>query len=234
MQHPGDIVITGAGGTIGSILLPVLAEEASVVGIDIADAPDRSWIIRGDVSDREVLRRHLKRDGTVIHLASGVHRGWEGLVEVDMLGTKHLLDSAAKAGVARVILASSNHIAGGFELDYFRRGIAPGLGAVPPLPVVDPTAPFRPDSDYGTAKAFVEAYGRFIAETTATSVSCLRIGTVAPIDDPEAYATSPQFSHIPGGVEGVTRRLQATWLYHDDLVRIIREELVAADRKSVV
>ncbi len=185
--------------------------------------------VRGDVGDRELLRRCLEPGGAVVHLATGVSRGWEGLLAVDMLGTRNVLDAAAQIGVRRVILASTNHVVGGFELDYFRRGLVPGPGTDAANILVRPTDPIRPDSEYGAAKAFGEGYGRFIAETTETAVTCLRIGTVAPVDDPAAYATSPGFAHIPGGAEGTGRRLRATWLYHADLLRIVREELAASD-----
>jgi nucleoside-diphosphate-sugar epimerase len=231
-QHRGDILITGAAGTIGSILAPALSDELIVTGLDVLDAgtPSNGWrTVRGDVGDRELLQRCLQPGGAVVHLVTGASRGWEGLLAVDVLGTKGLLDAAAQIGVRRVILASTNHVVGGFELDFFRRGVAPGLGTGAPDLVVRPTDPIRPDSEYGAAKAFGEAYGRFIAETTQTAVSCLRIGTVAPVDDPAAYARSPEFDHIPGGAEGVGRRLRATWLYHADLLRIVREELAATD-----
>lgn len=220
-------------GTIGAILAPALSDDLIVTGLDVVDVGtgSRAWrAVRGDVGDRNLLRRYLQPGGAVLHLATGASGGWEGLLAVDLLGTKGLLDVAAQIGARRVILASTNHVVGGFELDYFRRGVAPGLGTIETDLVIRPTDPIRPDSEYGAAKAFGEAYGRFIAEATETAVSCLRIGTVAPIDDPSAYATSPEFAHIPGGGEGVGRRLRATWLYHADLLRIVREELAASDR----
>jgi nucleoside-diphosphate-sugar epimerase len=231
-QHWGDILITGAAGTIGSILAPALSEDGHVICLDVVEPSPGSpaWRgVRGDVCDRELLRRCLEPGGAVVHLATGVSRGWEGLLAVDMLGTRNVLDAAAQVGIRRVILASTNHVVGGFELDYFRRGLAPGPGTDAGNIVVRPTDPIRPDGEYGAAKAFGEAYGRFIAETTETAVTCLRIGTVAPVDDPAAYATSPEFAHIPGGAEGTGRRLRATWLYHADLLRIVREELAASD-----
>jgi nucleoside-diphosphate-sugar epimerase len=231
-QHGGDILITGAAGTIGGVLAPALSDHLLVTGLDVVDVgtASRGWqTIPGDVGDRELLRRYLQPGGAVVHLATGASGGWEGLLAVDLLGTKSVLDVAALVGTRRVILASTNHVVGGFELDYFRRGVAPGLGTVE-ADLVRPTDPIRPDSEYGAAKAFGEAYGRFIAETSETAVSCLRIGTVAPVDDPAAYAISPNFAHIPGGAEGVGRRLRATWLYHADLLRIVREELAASDQ----
>jgi nucleoside-diphosphate-sugar epimerase len=230
--HRDSILITGAAGTIGSILAGALSGDGDVTGLDLADADGDSagWrFVRGDVGDRDLLERSLESPDVVIHLATGATRGWDGLLDVEIRATKQLLDLAALAGIRRVILASTNHVAGGFELDYFRRGLSSG-NREPGAVLVEPTDPIRPDSPYGAAKAFGEAYGRFIAETSATAVSCLRIGTVAPLDDPAAYATSPKFAFIPGGPEGVERRLRATWLTHPDLIRLVHEELAAADR----
>jgi uronate dehydrogenase len=232
MRHRRNILITGAAGTIGSILVPALSKDYDVVGVDVAEPGARSegWrFVDGDVCDSGLLERLLEANDFVVHLATGAREGWNGLLSVDVRATKDLFDLAARAGSRRVVFASTNHVAGGFELDYFRRGVSSGErgphdGAIPP------TDPIRPDSDYGAAKAFGEAYGRFIAETTDTAVSCLRIGTVAPVDDPDAYATSPEFAHIPGGARGVALRLRATWLSHQDLIRVLQEELSADDR----
>ena len=232
MRHRPNILITGAAGTIGSIIAPALAVDHDVVGLDIAelDGDPVAWsLLHGDVSDAGLLARSLEANDVVVHLATGAPRGWEGLVSVDIRATKQLFDLAAQAGSRRIVFASTNHVVGGFELDSFRRGVSSGERGSRDRSVL-PTDPVRPDGDYGAAKAFGEAYGRFIAETTETAVSCLRIGTVAPIDDPNAYATSPEFAHIPGGPGGVSLRLHATWLSHSDLTRLVLEELSAKDR----
>ena len=232
MQHRQTILITGAAGTIGSILAPALSKDHEVVGVDVTEPGTRAsgWrFVQGDVRDAGLLERLLQGSDSVLHLATGAPGGWDGLLSVDIRATKDLFDLAARAGSRRVVFASTNHVAGGLELDYFRRGISSGERE-PQDGVIGPTDPIRPDSDYGAAKAFGEAYGRFIAETTDTAVSCLRIGTVAPIDDPGAYGSSQEFAHIPGGARGVALRLRATWLSHPDLIRLVHEELSAGDR----
>jgi uronate dehydrogenase len=219
------VVIAGAAGTIGTILLPGLAGAYSVGGFDAAvDPGSQSRIAHGDVRDGQFLERALRNAAVVVHLATGVRQAWDGLLSVDILGTKALLDAASTTGARRVIIASSNHVSGGFELDRFRGRVPPGGKAL------DVSEPVRPDSEYGAAKAFAEAYGRFVAETTDLAVSCLRIGTVAPVDHPAAYRSIEQFGYIPGGPEAAERRLSATWLYHHDLLRIVREEIEATDR----
>ena len=203
-----------------------------MLGFDAAvpDWTEPAALVAGDVRDRALLQKLIRPSSLVIHLATGQRDGWDGLLAVDMLATKLLLDTAVAGRARRVVIASSNHVVGGFELDFCSRGTAPGLGITSPRDAVEPTDPIRPDSEYGAAKAFAEAYGRYVAETTALKVSCLRIGTVAHPDDPSAHAESPGFRQIPGGREGVERRLRATWLYHDDLVRILREEIDADER----
>jgi uronate dehydrogenase len=232
MEHRLNILITGAAGTIGRILAPALSKDHDVVGVDVAEPPGRAegWrLIQGDLRDARLLERLMEGNDCVVHLATGAPDGWGGLLSIDILATKELFDLAGRAGSRRVVFASTNHVAGGLELDYFRRGKSSGERE-PQAAAILPTDPIRPDSAYGAAKAFGEAYGRFIAETTNTAVSCLRIGTVAPIDDPGAYASSSEFAHIPGGPRGVALRLRATWLSHPDLIQLVQEELSADDR----
>jgi NAD+ dependent glucose-6-phosphate dehydrogenase len=211
---------------IGQILAPRLCEIAEVIALDISDQPQppRGRAVKGSVTDRALLDNLSDGARATLHLATGASRGWEGLCEVDIRGTKAVIDAAVEAGIARVIYASSNHVVGGHERDAFRRG-EPLTGT--PL---SPHAPPRPDSEYGAAKLFGEGYGRFVAENSSTAVSCLRIGTVRPTDDPTEYLGDPAFSAIPRGDDGRLKRLRKTWLRHEDLWRIVSAELVATER----
>lgn len=70
-------------------------------------------------------------------------------------------------------------------------------------PVSAETAP-KPDTYYGVSKAFGEALGRMFHDKFGLKFACLRIGTVNPADRPE------------------NQRHLATWLSHDDTVRLVR------------
>jgi nucleoside-diphosphate-sugar epimerase len=147
------------------------------------------------------------------------------LLEVDIVGTRTVLDAAAAAGVRRVVLASTNHVAGGIELDAVRGARPSGNGGL---------AVVRPDSPYGAAKAFGEAYGRFISESTTTAVSCLRIGSVRPdgAAPPEVAPdeVAPYWPRELLAPDALAARLERTRLRGEDLISIVDEELEARDR----
>jgi uncharacterized protein YbjT (DUF2867 family) len=179
------------------------------------------------LTDSDAVREFAEGATLILHLATGAPEGWAGLLEVDITGSREVFEAGRDAGVRRIIYASSNHVNGGTELDHFRMKRPTGNEQVAPEDMP------RPDSPYGAAKAFAEAYGRYIAETSDTKVSCLRIGTVRPVDDPAAYADHEDFTHVPGGREGRLRRLRSTWLSHPDLRRIVDEEVEANEQFRV-
>ena len=231
-QARAAVAVTGAGGLIGGVLVPHLARRFAVRALDVRPLPAAPGVvtIRGSVTDGDLLTRLFAQCRFVIHLATGAARGWEGLLEVDIVGTRTVIDRAEAAGVRRVLLASTNHVAGEIELDGARG--RPAAGSAP----VDAV---RPDSPYGAAKAFGEAYARFIAETTVMCVSCLRIGSVRSEpelrdDSPPAEAASPSLvGHWPPELltpAALARRLRRTWLSHADLIRIVDEELASTER----
>lgn len=155
----------------------------------------------------------------IIHLATGAADGWQSLQAVDIDATRTLLDAVRSVtDVRRVVLASTNHTAGGVERDLLQ-----GHPTIRPYRVDDPP---RPDSEYAVANVAMEVYARFAAEVYGTCVSCLRIGTVRRSDNPRAYVNAPEFRYL-GDADRVAARLQATWLKHADLCRIVDEELAA-------
>ena len=77
-----------------------------------------------------------------------------------------MFEAARRAGVERVVLASSNHAVGFTPV--------PSAGAELPA-----DTPPRPDTLYGVSKVFGEALGRYYVERYGLRVACLRIGTFA-------------------------------------------------------
>jgi nucleoside-diphosphate-sugar epimerase len=216
-----SILLIGGAGVVGQVIRSRL--PATFVVLDLQERMDRlpyeRWIT-GSVSDPYVVSQAVEGVDAIVHLATGAS-DWEGLLQADMLGLKSVGEAAVAAGVPRLVYASTNHTVGMVE----REAHAHGKGL--PYPV---DAPVRPDSLYGVAKSFGEALCRYFAETTPLSTSCLRIGTVRLDDDPDTCAKEPYFDYVPGGRSAVQQRLKRTWLYHDDLVRILDEELDASDK----
>jgi nucleoside-diphosphate-sugar epimerase len=217
------VLLTGAAGVVATALARALSSDHTLIALDLDPVREpEHWAETHKISvgDRDAVQ-HLMRDvDFALHLAHGAYTGWEGLREVDIDGTRNVLDGALAGTCRRVILASSNHVGGWNELDHL-------AGLPTPLPV-EPSDPPRPDGLYGVAKAAMEALGRAAAECNDLPVSVLRIGTCRVDDDLDKAAHEPGFAYI-GDTDAVRRRLNRTWLSHPDLVRIVREELTAPE-----
>ena len=110
------LLVTGATGFLGGALVPLLVRAGHEVRVlargDAAEAEAAGCeIVRGDVRDADVVRRALAgRDG-LYHLAGLVSRDPRDahkMYELHVSGTRVLLAEAERAGLQRVILASSS------------------------------------------------------------------------------------------------------------------------------
>ncbi|MEZ5180347.1 MAG: NAD(P)-dependent oxidoreductase [Acidimicrobiales bacterium] len=105
---PTRVAITGGAGFIGRALGErYRALGAEVVAIDVrSDDPD---VVVGDTSVPGAWQGAFDGAEVVVHTAalvsntSGLQRAWE----VNVLGTRHVLDAAVRAGVRRVVHLSS-------------------------------------------------------------------------------------------------------------------------------
>lgn len=198
------VLITGAGGLIGSILWHGLGGEHSLSGIDLRGDRARG-IRRADVRKGRSLRRVFGEVDAVVDLATGskLDLPWDR-VEGDIGGRVNLLEAARQHGVRRYVFASSNHVTGLYEQDPPYASIVAGeYDGVEraSIPLISTDWPIRPDSPYGVGKAFGEAAARFYAEQHGISCICLRIGTVLAEDRPKHarhYATLLSHADLVG------------------------------------
>ena len=110
-------LVTGATGFLGSHLLRRLASRGDDLRITVREASDTSPIddldverVRCDVLDRRAVRRALKGADRVFHVAGvmSVHpRDAERVFEVNVGGTRTVLEECLRAGVERVVYTSS-------------------------------------------------------------------------------------------------------------------------------
>jgi nucleoside-diphosphate-sugar epimerase len=202
-----DVLVTGAGGLIGGIVMEALSDSYRLHGLDVRRRPNVEH-----VRDMTKLRRVQSAfDGmsAVIDLAAdaSTSASWKSVARNNIPATVNAFEAARRAGVRRVIFASSNHVVGMYERDEPYASIVAGTydGLDPStVPRLDPEAPIRPDGPYGVGKAFGEAVGRFYADAHGLSVICLRIGTVNVRNGP---TNARQF---------------ATLLTHRDLAHLVR------------
>lgn len=208
------MLVTGAAGLIGGIVLEGLSDQYAVHGLDRVKGPRVDWV--GDMAKRRTIERAFHGMSAVVDLAahSSATAPWSAVLKNNIPATLNALEAAREAGVERVVFASSNHVVGMYEHDEPYASIVAGeYERLDPdeAPRLTKDVPIRPDGPYGVGKAFGEAAARYAAETYGLSVICLRIGTVNRADRP----TGP--------------RHYATLLTHRDLVHLVGCCLAAPD-----
>jgi uronate dehydrogenase len=163
------VLLTGAAGRIGTVLRRGLPERGwSVRGLDVAPAPEErfgeEWVA-ADVTDLGAVTDAAAGTSAIVHMAgiSG-ESTWRAVSVANIEGTYAVLEAARRAGVPRVVLASSNHATG------FTTRPAEGL-------LREADAPPRPDTYYGVTKVAMEALGSLYADRYGLDVVCLRIGS---------------------------------------------------------
>jgi len=111
------ILLTGASGTVGKALLPLLMEAGEPVRVLARDprrlGRNRAYVqlALGDLralGDPRVSRQALRGVDTVIHLAASIRdEPADSVEEVNGLGTARLLGAAEAAGVRRFVFFSA-------------------------------------------------------------------------------------------------------------------------------
>ena len=110
------LLVTGATGFLGGALVPLLVRAGHEVRVLArGNAPEAEAagceIVRGDVRDADSVRRALAGREGLYHLAGLVSRDPRDahkMYELHVSGTRVLLAEAERAGLQRVILASSS------------------------------------------------------------------------------------------------------------------------------
>jgi uronate dehydrogenase len=166
------VLITGAAGRIGTWLRGGLPERGWATRcLDVVPVPDErpgEEQVVADVTDLAAMVDATQGVDAVVHLAGVVGEStWSAISHANIEGTYAVLEAARRAGVRRVVLASSNHATG------FTQRPAEGL-------LREDDAPPRPDTYYGVAKVTMEALGSLYADRYGMDVVCLRIGSAFP------------------------------------------------------
>ncbi|WP_007024791.1 NAD-dependent epimerase/dehydratase family protein [Saccharomonospora iraqiensis] len=169
--RPDRIALTGAAGSLATDVLPGLTDLGHhVVGVDRKPATDTAAAVCQDwahceITDIDALVTAFTGSDAVVHLAGiPLEADWETVSRVNIDGTQAVLEAARRAGVPRVVLASSIHAVGYVAI--------PADGGTVPDDV-----PARPNTFYGVSKAAVEALGSLYHDRYGLEVVCLRIAS---------------------------------------------------------
>ncbi len=150
--------MTGAAGTVGRAVTPLLSRRWDLQPTDVAPGAGSPL----DVTDLEGCRAAFGGADAVIHLAADPRPDapWETLLPTNVVGAQHVAQAAMDCGVRRLVFASSLQAMSGYpEGTQVRTADAP-----------------RPANLYGASKAWAEAIGCWIVAEASISVVALRIG----------------------------------------------------------
>ncbi len=221
------VLVTGAEGTIGTAVRKHLADRFELVSLTLSPQEFPSHV--ADITDLDAIQPAFDGVEAVVHLAASaaLDATWDDVLRNNIVGTYNVFEAARRAGVPRVVFASSNHVIGMYELEG-----APGLYDVEDERRYDHIAEQRPDSLYGVSKAYGESLGRFYMERHGLRVFCLRIGAVRASDDPtEDTKTNPL---LDLDADGSRNRIRAVWLSKRDCAELIARCLEVEDVRFAV
>ncbi|NYF97448.1 NAD-dependent epimerase/dehydratase family protein [Janibacter cremeus] len=180
------ILYTGGGGRMGTVLRAGLSGEFERVVLyarrDIPDLNPGEEVVVGELDDLDTLTNAMAGVDVVLHFAGIADEApFADIAESNIMGTWAIFEAARRAGVRRVVYASSHHIIGGYPAGQF-------LGTEEPV---------RPDTYYGLSKVFGEGAARLYHDKWGLEAVCLRIGAFRPTPEDRRHL-SVWLSHRDG------------------------------------
>jgi uronate dehydrogenase len=167
------VLITGAGGGIGRSLRETLHGVYPVLRlsdrIPLAPARQGEEVDQTEISDMAAVERMVEGVDGIIHLGGNSGEAeWPVILQSNIIGVYNVFEAAWRAGVRRIVMATSNH----------------AVGFYPREQTIDHRVVPRPDSRYGLSKAFSEALASLYSDKHGIGVLCTRIGNfgIEPID----------------------------------------------------
>jgi len=200
-QGKPRVLITGINGKIGQALVRAKLGEWEIAGLDVAPGPN---VHVANISDWNQVDAAFTAVGPidyVVHLAAiaSSHALWDDILANNIVGTRYIFERAKNHRVRKIVFASSWHVMGMYEAEV----------EADPTRIIGIDEPIRPDSDYGTSKAFGEAIARQYRELYDLRAVCLRIANVEANDRPRDTFAS------------------RIWLSHRDMVQLVSRGLAS-------
>jgi uronate dehydrogenase len=163
------ILVTGAAGKVGQVLLPLLRHSFPLRLTDLRAIPTalpEDEVLEGDLADPEFAVRAVSGAAGVVHLAGLVASdvSFEDTLNGNYRALLSILEACRAQSVRRFIFTSSHHI----------------LGLHPAVRLYDETSPLAPDGFYGLSKAFGEAACAMYALRFGIATLVIRVGNADP------------------------------------------------------
>jgi nucleoside-diphosphate-sugar epimerase len=112
------ILITGAGGDLGRVLVPALVEAGQTPRLMDSRPLDTPYeFVQGDVRDSDAVRKAMADADAIVHAAAlhGIHLSKytpHDFWAINMSGTFHMYQTARELGIKRVVLCSTMGVYG--------------------------------------------------------------------------------------------------------------------------
>ena len=163
------ILLTGAAGTIGTLLRPIIGELGLKVRLSDMVEPEGlradEEFVQCDLRDREAVFSLVEGCQAILHFGGiSTENNADLIHDVNIDGTYSLYEAARKFGVKRILFPSSNHVIG-----FHTRETK-----------LDADSVLRPDSIYGVSKAYGEALARLYWDKFGIETAIVRIGSCFP------------------------------------------------------
>lgn len=159
------ILVTGSSGRVGRAVVQELQRRNHAVrGFDRVATPGLPDMVIGTLTSEVDVRHAMRGIRTVIHLAATPDDAdfLNEIVPNNIIGVYHVFEEAQKAGVKRLIVASSGQVV------WWQRTKGP-------FPIDASVAP-TPRYWYAAGKLFLEGAGRSFAEKFGVEVIAVRLG----------------------------------------------------------
>ncbi len=167
------VLVTGAGGTLGTALAPMLAEAGhEPVLQDVREIQTPYEFIRGDVRRPEDVLTAARGAEMIVHTAAihGIHLSTHSprdFYDLNLTGTLNVWEAAVEVG-ARVVVFSST-------MGVYKPHNAPGEGGA-----LRQDRPLRPGDIYGWTKVAGEELCKLYGRTHGIPSVALRFGMFVP------------------------------------------------------
>ncbi len=169
------VLMTGAAGDIGSRIRPLMRHCCDFRAVDIKPVEDEQDTRTADITRLEQVVPLLDGIEAVMHMAIAPARDYsaaddlaQARLDVNVKGTYNVLEACRRAGVPRVIYASSVMVNWGYPAERY----------------VSLRDPVCPGVLYGATKYFGEVLGEMYHREFGLTVVCWRIGEPADLTDP--------------------------------------------------
>ncbi len=182
------VLVTGMSGLIGGAVRKRLEGEYELTALNRRRVPGLSCH-QADIADLAAIEPAFRGIDVVVHLAA-VAQGsapWPEVLAYNIIGTYNVFEASRRAGVGRIVYASSGATVSNCERDFPYSALVAGRDdRLDSWPMLTHETPVRPHGLYGCSKVWGEALARHFSDTYGISAICLRIGAVNREDRPTA------------------------------------------------